>query len=49
MNNTTTTTTDGEKEQNERIKSNLAKVDWTRTSPEELEDVFEDRDPFEFL
>jgi hypothetical protein len=49
MNNTTTTITDGEKEQNKRIKANLAEVDWTHTSLEELEDVFEDRDPLEFL
>jgi len=47
MNNTTIT--DGEKEQNERIKSNLAEVDWKNTSLDELEDIFEDRDPLEFL
>jgi hypothetical protein len=41
--------TEGEREQNERIKTNLLEVDWSNTSLAELEDVFEDRDPLEFL
>jgi hypothetical protein len=41
--------TEGEQEQNDRIKAALAEVDWLNTSLEDLEEVFEDRDPTEFL
>jgi hypothetical protein len=40
---------DGEREQNERIKENLRTFDWENAGLYDLEDVFEDRDPFEFL
>lgn len=36
-------------EQDKRIKANLLAVDWANTSYEELEDIFEDRDPLEFI
>lgn len=36
-------------EQAERIKDALTEVDWKNTSLEDLEMVFEDRDPLEFL
>lgn len=43
--------TEGEKEQDERIKENLREVngDFTGMSYDEFQDLFEDRDPFEFL
>jgi hypothetical protein len=42
---------EGEKKQDERIKENLRGVNWdfTGMSYPEFEDLFEDRDPFEFL
>ncbi len=36
-------------EQGERIKDALAEVDWLNTNLEELEAIFEDRDPLEFV
>jgi hypothetical protein len=42
--------TEGEREQNERIKASLLElVDWLNTPLAELEDVFDDREPLEFL
>jgi len=40
---------DGEREQNERIEENLRTFDWENADSYDFEDVFEDRDPFEFL
>jgi len=40
---------DGEREQNERIKENLRDFDWSTANLYDLEEIFEDRDPFEFL
>ena len=39
----------GEREQNERIRENLKYADWEDMDFQELEDMFEDRDPIEFL
>jgi hypothetical protein len=36
-------------EQSNRIAENLADVDWDDVSFSDLEDLFEDRDPCEFL
>jgi hypothetical protein len=36
-------------EQTERIVENLAEVDWDTIDFWELEEIFEDRDPTEFL
>ena len=36
-------------EQTERIMENLQGVDWTKIGFNEFDDLFEDRDPFEFL
>jgi hypothetical protein len=41
--------TNGEREQNERIRENLLYADWEEMTFFEFEDLFEDRDPFEFL
>jgi hypothetical protein len=41
--------TDGEREQNERIQENMTDVDWENLSLDEFEEMFEDRDPMEFL
>lgn len=41
--------TQGEKDQDERIRENLADLDFEDMSFEEFEDMFEDRDPTEFL
>jgi len=39
----------GEKEQNERIRENLFYADWDEMTFDEFEEMFEDRDPTEFL
>jgi len=39
----------GYDEQTQRILSNLEGVDFTTLSLWEFEDLFEDRDPFEFI
>jgi hypothetical protein len=36
-------------EQAERIRENMKWIDWENDSLHEIEDVFEDRDPVEFL
>lgn len=36
-------------EQADRIRENLRDVDWDRISLNDFEELFEDRDPFEFL
>ena len=36
-------------EQTERIAENLAEFDWEDASFSDMEDLFEDRDPCEFL
>ena len=41
--------TDGEREQNERIRENMKYIDWENDSFSDIEDAFEDRDPTEFL
>jgi len=43
------TISDGEREQNERIEENLRYADWENMTFTEFEDMFEDRDPFEFI
>jgi hypothetical protein len=39
----------GELEQNDRIEDNLKGFDWANASLSDMEDLFEDRDPIEFL
>jgi len=36
-------------DQSERIAENLAEFDWENASFSDMEDLFEDRDPCEFL
>ena len=36
-------------EQGERITENMKYIDWENMDLDEIEEVFEDRDPFEFL
>lgn len=36
-------------EQAQRIRENMADIDWETVSFDELDDLFEDRDPAEFL
>jgi len=36
-------------EQGERIAENAKHIDWENMDLQEIEDIFEDRDPFEFL
>jgi hypothetical protein len=39
----------GEQEQNERIHENLQYADWGSMTFDDFEEMFEDRDPLEFL
>jgi hypothetical protein len=40
---------DSELDQTRRIKKNILKIDWKNTNFEDLLDLFEDRDPTEFI
>ena len=40
---------DGWDEQTERIQENMQGIDWENISFDELDEIFEDRDPAEFL
>ena len=41
--------TDGKKDQDNRILENLRDADFSTMTFSEMEDIFEDRDPAEFL
>ena len=41
--------TSGELEQDKRIRENMKYIDWDNDSFSEIEEMFEDRDPCEFL
>lgn len=41
--------TQGEIDQDNRIKENIRDLDWDHMTLQDFEDAFEDRDPFEFM